>query len=206
MYNVMPMFAVPIYHSTIDLISPELVEFIKNSKYDDQPHPRGPATTTDVNILDDKNCIDLKTCIIEKITEYATECLGIGGIELYITTSWGVKFSEGTYGHKHMHGNSVLSGVVYLQTDDKSGKITFYKADGYSNLFTSTVVIPINEWNIYNSENWAVQPHSNSILLFPSTLRHSVEENQSSEDRLSLAFNCFVRGTFGSYGSKLIIK
>ena len=206
MYNVMPMFAVPIYHSTVDVITPELVEFMKSATYDDAPHPRGPRTTNNVNILDDENCVNLRNAILQKIEEYATECLGLGGVELYITTSWGVKFSKGAYGHKHMHGNSILSGVVYLQTDEKSGTITFYKADGYSNLFTSTLIIPINNWNIYNSENWSVQPQTGSIFLFPSTLRHSVEENESSEDRLSLAFNCFVRGTFGSHGSALTLK
>jgi ectoine hydroxylase-related dioxygenase (phytanoyl-CoA dioxygenase family) len=39
---------------------------------------------------------------------------------------------------------------------------------------------------------------SGELLLFLSTLEHSVLENKSEEDRISISFNTFTKGSIGS--------
>jgi ectoine hydroxylase-related dioxygenase (phytanoyl-CoA dioxygenase family) len=55
-----------------------------------------------------------------------------------------------------------------------------------------------SSFNIWNSDLWKVQVKNNTIVLFPSSLYHSVDKNESDYERVSIAFNVFARGEFGS--------
>ena len=119
-------------------------------------------------------------------------------IEFEMTNSWVVKHDKGDWGQAHIHTNCLLSGVVYLQTDDKSGKIVFRKETNYSNLFPTGVDVDFTTWNVFNARMWSFQPHDNEMFLFPSTLLHSVDKNESDLERYSVAFNFFPRGKLGT--------
>ena len=54
-----------------------------------------------------------------------------------------------------------------------------------------------NEWNS-DSVNFISQAHK--LFLFPSSLLHSVDTNQSNIERISIAFNTFVKGDLGKAG------
>ena len=69
----------------------------------------------------------------------------------------------------HDHANlSALSAVVYIQADSNAGNLYFEKDPGIE-----------------------VIPEPGKIVLFPPHLKHGVQENQSNEERISLAFNLF---------------
>jgi len=53
------------------------------------------------------------------------------------------------------------------------------------------------EYNAWNSNDFVLPVKSNSIILFPSYLPHSVDIKNSSNIRTSLSFNTFVKGTLG---------
>ena len=72
--------------------------------------------------------------------------------------------------HDHARQASV-SGVFYLQLPSRSGAL-FFRANGEDDLLLKPVV--------------------GTVLLFPSGLRHGVQENCSCKDRISLAFNLFT--------------
>ena len=86
---------------------------------------------------------------------------------------------------KHTHPNSVLSGVLYLDVPEGSGKIRFHEPNPLKK---------INKFDIENDSepNWEwfeLPPEKGMILVFPSWLEHEVLENKSQQDRMTLVFN-----------------
>ena len=60
------------------------------------------------------------------------------------------------------------------------------------------------EFNLWNSDSWYFLVESGDILIFPSNLEHmveTVEESENRDVRISLAFNTFVKGKLGNYGT-----
>ena len=57
---------------------------------------------------------------------------------------------------------------------------------------------------MFNSTKTSIQPKTNMLLLFPSTLEHSVSESESTKDRLVIAFNVFARGKLLGSGAEKI--
>lgn len=79
----------------------------------------------------------------------------------------------GASNEKHNHSNPDnpslgASGVLYLSTPKNSGNIIFHSLD---------------------SDSLEIVPKKGYLLLFPINLDHSVQENFSTLDRISIAFN-----------------
>jgi len=109
----------------------------------------------------------------------------------YITQSWANYTKPGQYHHKHAHPNSFISGCVYIAA--KGDKIFFYR-DGYQQ-----IKLPTENWNPYNSESWWFEVNEGDVILFPSSLTHMVEQmGEDTEERISIAFNTFLKGQIGS--------
>lgn len=112
--------------------------------------------------------------------------------ELYITQSWINYTSKEQSHHKHSHPNSFISGVFYINANKEHDKIFFLSP--HSPLLTYET----ETYNIFNSEEWFVPVETNMLVLFPSSLKHYVRVNTEPHVRTSLAFNTFVKGTFGT--------
>ena len=80
--------------------------------------------------------------------------------------------SYGHYNTTHTHGSNLnqLSGVLYLQVPENSGRIIFQNP------------LDINL-------NCPYQPIEGELLIFPQNIPHMVEPNLSKRDRISIAFN-----------------
>ena len=85
----------------------------------------------------------------------------------------------------HTHTNSMLSGIIYLNTSEEDA-IRF--TDNKFNTRMSFVSIP----------NMVLPVKKGDIILFDSQLPHSVDAAKRKEKRVSLAFNTFVVGELGS--------
>lgn len=114
-----------------------------------------------------------------------------GNVELYITQSW-INHSEvGEEHHVHAHPNSIISGVFYIDADIATDKITFVKT-----VTREIDLIPQN-YNIFNSNTWYYSVGSNHLVIFPSSLKHTVEKvlpSDKRKTRISLSFNTFIKG------------
>ena len=86
----------------------------------------------------------------------------------------------------------MVSGVFYINADEKLDKIKFFKEHTYS-----TITLPTNNYNIFNSTSWWFTVKTGDIVLFPSSLTHMVETKDGDNVRTSLAFNVFVEGKIG---------
>jgi uncharacterized protein (TIGR02466 family) len=163
--------------------------------------------TNDVALLDDPNCLEIKNKILNAFDDYVYNLLKVNPeLEFYITTSWAVKFLPGGSAQEHTHSNSLFSGVLYLKAAEETGQISFHKYQKYLNVSSPTFNLGFTEWNIFNSDKWSITPIENQIIIFPSNVVHSVEINNSKDDRVSIAFNMFVKGNLGFRESSLSIK
>jgi uncharacterized protein (TIGR02466 family) len=113
---------------------------------------------------------------------------------LRITQSWCNYSNRGESHHAHRHSNSFLSGVFYLQCNEKDS-ITFHKQQN------NYLAIDAKQFNEYNCKTWWIPVKKGTLLLFPSELVHSVNKVNENDTRISLAFNSFPFGTIGDYNS-----
>jgi uncharacterized protein (TIGR02466 family) len=85
----------------------------------------------------------------------------------------------------HLHPNSILSGCVYIQSDDKAGNIKIHR-NAMEAYYYNTY---INSDNQYSYEHIYYKPIEHTAIVFPSYLMHSVEPSNSEQDRISIAYN-----------------
>ncbi len=116
-------------------------------------------------------------------------------LDFYITQSWLNVTKPGEYHHHHSHQNSIISGVYYIQSEE-SDKIHF---EDPNIKIKELILIKPREFNIFNSSSWFFPSRTNELVIFPSWLNHRVESNKkATTDRISLAFNTFVKGKLGA--------
>jgi uncharacterized protein (TIGR02466 family) len=130
--------------------------------------------------------------------------------KLKLTGSWININPPGAVHHKHFHVNSILSGTLYINAVKRGGNFIAHKTKSNTRQVASCAFGEnkfIEKWKHIPVENY-------DLVIFPSTLEHSVQKNQSDETRISLAFNAFYygevlmnpRGSENSSLTKLNIK
>ena len=187
------IFPTPIYISKLNrkLTNKELL-FIDKTKLNSHNN-EGNITSNDNYILNYKLFNKLKEHLDLIIKDYFNKVLSITDqVTPYITQSWLNYTETNQYHHKHQHPNSLVSGVFYINCDDKFDKIKFFN-DTYK-----TIKPEVKNWNIWNSESWWFSVKTGDIILFPSSLTHMVETKEGTNTRISLAFNVFIKGTVGN--------
>ena len=110
-----------------------------------------------------------------------------------ITGLWSNIQKQGQNFQPHTHSNNLIRGVYYARSD-KSADITFVDPRPQANVIKPE----IKEWKTGNSNLWYYPSVENRLLLFPSWLSHFVPVNESSNDRVSLAFNVMLTGVVGN--------
>lgn len=116
-------------------------------------------------------------------------------VKIYVTQSW-VNYAEAGQHHAiHTHQNSIVSGVLYIQTNTESDGIRFSRPK------SNQILIPNRRFNCWNSDLWRCQSIASELLLFPSSLEHMVDAVVGDQTRVSIAFNTFVKGKIGSRDS-----
>jgi uncharacterized protein (TIGR02466 family) len=126
-------------------------------------------------------------------------------IEFYVTNSWINVHRRGQAAGPHVHNNSLISGVLYLQVSETTGDLVFQRDLLSLVPFPPSLDLDMDRFNLYNCKSWSYRPKTNDICLFPSVVMHASEPNASDQERWCLAFNVFVRGNIGAL-HKLSIK
>lgn len=155
----------------------------------------GNTATVSKNVLESLPL--LKEYIQNKVNEYAANIISpLSNVEFYITHSWINYTKQGEFHHLHDHPNSIISGVYYLQADPIYDKIVFH------NPSANKPCIKLNqEYNDFNCDTHWIPVINNRLVLFPSTLKHEVPVSDNPKERISLAFNVFVKGEIGLSGN-----
>jgi len=192
MVEIKPLFPTAIYTTQINIMPSELKKLMALYENKDswKTNINGNFTSKETyvfnNVLSGENSM-LVNEIQHHINEFSSQVMGEKP-NLRITQSWMNYNPPETSHHKHFHGNSIVSGVLYLKTNSKSGAFLAHKREHYTNIMNAK---PINTY--FNSDTHHILPTNNMLILFQSSLEHSVEKNTSKETRISLAFNTFYK-------------
>lgn len=194
--EVLPLFSTPIYLTNASDYINDVVDF-NNINFDDfyRSHNGKILVSNDQNILFDPKFARIKKYCDEATEDYVYEVLKTPrDIKLYMTCSWMMIGYPGSITQKHIHQNSVFSGVFYIQSGPKSGDLLLSQTPSIPTAFPGTLQPTPTEINILNSKVWAYQPKANDIILFPSHTLHEVTPNLSKTFRCCIAFNYFFKG------------
>jgi uncharacterized protein (TIGR02466 family) len=190
-FELVPLFSVPMYISNIH-IDDSAGQFVKTISYE---FIGNGHSSIDKNILNAAELSTLKASIEQEIEFYVRNQLHVAKhISFEIINSWVMLHRRDNFSPPHSHNCSLLSGIIYIDTDEDSGDITFIRGFGSNNLFPSALDLEVSEYNIFNSNKWRFRPHPGEIVIFPSFLGHEVGPSQSDHDRYCIAFNVFPRG------------
>ncbi len=102
-----------------------------------------------------------------------------------ISSMWAIINIGGAANARHHHGNSAISAAYYVRAPKNSGDLVFYDprpAPVYSHPHSKKP-------NHLNAMVNSVSPVEGALVLFPSYLDHSVNENLSNEERIVISFN-----------------
>jgi len=187
------IFPTPIYISKLDKkLTPSELNFVDKNKKDFYKND-GNITSNNNYILNEKPFANIKKQLDLRVQDYFEKIISPANkITPYITQSWLNYTETNQYHHKHAHPNSLVSGVFYINCDEKFDKIKFFK-NKYE-----VIQIETKDWNLWNSSSWWFPVKTGDVILFPSSLTHMVETKQGTNTRISLAFNVFIKGTVGN--------
>ena len=197
--SIYPLFSTPVYVNNVGDFARPNIKSLEYSSDDPSGGSYRFLSSVDKNVLERPDFSGVREIVSREVDAYAREVLAVSkNIDFYITNSWVNIHRPGDAAGPHMHHNSLISGVLYLKCSETSGALVFHR-DGYMLVpFPPTLDLDLDSFNIFNCKSWGHRPKVNEICLFPSIVTHSVEPNQSSEERWSLAFNVFCRGSIGS--------
>jgi uncharacterized protein (TIGR02466 family) len=192
-YTIQGLFPTPVMFGEMGrAYTKEELAFFKQQQSKTKKNT-GNIHTTDTYILNQPAMTGIKSILDEYIKEYYTNIMCVkDGVKPYITQSWINYTNSGEYHHRHAHPNSLVSGVLYLDSNKDKDKIVFYDSDLYKRIKPE-----ISTWNIYNSDSWWFPVGTGDLVMFPSELEHMVEQKQGDNLRISLSFNTFIKGDLG---------
>jgi uncharacterized protein (TIGR02466 family) len=140
--------------------------------------------------LHEKTFTDLNKKIIETSIEFIKNCEFKPG-NFSILNMWANINEYKDFNNLHLHQNSFISGVYYLQTPKDCGNLVFKHPCSHLEYDWSSS--NFKHHNEYNSPLYNFIPKKGDLILFPSWLEHYVEPNlNKKEQRISIAFNISV--------------
>ena len=188
------IFPVPIYTTKMDRkFTKQELNFVKEQRKHCAKN-QGNFNTKDNYILNRKEFKNIKKFLNKCCKNYLDKVIcPKNNIELYITQSWLNYTDANQYHHQHQHPNSVISGVLYFDSDIKNDKILFTHPIVYEQIKPE-----VDKFNLWNSSTWFFPVETGNLFMFPSSTTHQVETKQGNNTRISLAFNTFYKGSVGS--------
>ena len=140
--------------------------------------------------------LDLKNFCLEKISSVYQKYYDSGKIQ--ITQSWANKSDKGQWHHPHRHPNSLISMILYLTDSDActwfSVKNIWYEPFSFLNIeLPEPPPSELKTFVIHKEKTTA-----GKLVIFPSVLYHSVDENNSIDTRYSISCNTFIEGDLGN--------
>ena len=112
--------------------------------------------------------------------------------EPFLGNMWANINPFGGYNKPHVHPNALFSGVYYVKTPPNCGRLI-----GQDPRPGIQTCMPTRKKGQPPKHLWRdvhLQPQENRAVIFPAWLWHSVEPNQSNENRISVSFNFIQRG------------
>ena len=204
--QVHSLFPTPVFQSEIP-VEDRWLEHVKTLDYDRTAMDNG-YISRDRDIFSHKELRSLKHEIQDAAKFFAYHFLKVQPyVYIDVCRAWGIKHMPSDWAQNHCHMNSIFSGIYYLDVFEHSGDLVIEKGQHATNCFMPTLNPDVAMFNHFTQQNWRLKPENGMLVMFPSQVIHNVEKNLTDKERYAVAFDVFIRGTFGSYGgSNVTVK
>ena len=191
--ELLQIFPLPVLICKYENSIEEEFTFVKNLKYIEQKE-NGNFKSDDTYLLKHQELSKIKEFFLQSLNKFTQNILQTKQ-RLVVTQAWTNRNPPHSKHHEHVHPNSIISGVFYFRQSKTLPPIQFSKAvqDG--------IKLTPEKYNNLNSEIFLLPMVDGELVLFPSSLRHSVPLNKGNEERFSMSFNTFCIDEMGSKDS-----
>jgi uncharacterized protein (TIGR02466 family) len=192
---VMNLFATPLYRAQLgrQFTATEMQFF--HSELADAVPAIANKSSINKNVLAAEAMADVRALLQACLDDYFLKIYNSSNqVCLKITQSWLAQSQRGEAHHSHVHPNSVVSGVLYINLAEQDG-IDFYRSD---DMVWYELLRKADTY--YNAYKYFIKTEIGDILLFPSNLKHGVQAVTADISRISLSFNSFFAGELGRDG------
>ena len=191
--ELLQIFPTPVLITKYENSIEEEFKFIKNLRYIEQKE-NSNFKSDDTYLLKHKELSKIKDFIYESLNKYTQKILQTKQ-KLVVTQAWTNRNPPHSKHHEHTHPNSIISGVFYFRQSKTLPPIQFSKA------IQDSFKLNPEKYTQLNSETFLLPMVNGELVLFPSSLRHSVPFNKGNEERYSMSFNTFSIDELGSKDS-----
>jgi uncharacterized protein (TIGR02466 family) len=190
--EIMNLFAIPVTRSVMGRAFTNEEMRCFQDKLQSPVNAISNFSSRDKNVLNDPALAGLKAQLQASLDHYLKTIFNpSNAVSLRVTQSWLTLSRKGESHHSHVHPNSVVSGVVYINVAKDDG-INFYRNQD------ATWFELLREADTYhNAYRYFIPVNAGDIVLFPSNLSHGVREVVEDVERVSLSFNSFFEGELG---------
>ena len=191
--ELLQIFPTPVLIIKYEHSIEEEFKFIEKLRYIKQK-ANGNFKSDDTYLLKHQELSKIKEFFLQSLNKFTQNILQTKQ-RLVVTQAWTNRNPPHSKHHEHVHPNSIISGVFYFRQSKTLPPIQFSKAvqDG--------VKLTPEKYNNLNSETFLLPMVDGELVLFPSSLRHSVPLNKGNEERFSMSFNTFCIDEMGSKDS-----
>ena len=190
--NLNLVFSTPIWTFQIDdhsKVNDEILKYIKNLQIED---PIGVKKSNNLGWHSQSfnmNDEEVKS-FFQSIQKYIGKAIDDSGWSnpsnnFNVTSAWSIINVKSSSNSRHIHSNNYISAAYYVKAPKDCGDIIFYDPRN-ARLIRKPKT---NKGNFLNAELINIKPQEGLLVLFPSYLHHSVEENLSDEERIVISFN-----------------
>ena len=166
----------------------KIIQWSQQDKGEQKTNAGGWHSKTDMNKKEEYNPLT-KELFNMQDEIYQKEHLSLKPV---LGNMWANINYPGNFNRPHLHPNSLFSGVYYVKSHPKSGKIKIMDPRPGVQLN-----MPVRKPGNPGKDMWRdanLEPVAGRIIMFPAWLWHSVEENKSNDIRISVSFNFLQDG------------
>lgn len=176
--------------SSKEIIKSLDLDYLKNLDKREEQHYLNVYSSKNDKILDDKKLIDVKRLVEDELKLFCSTVLGFNEENfLKITSSWANFASKGQGHTKHIHRNSIISGVIFIDVETSVPKIMFE-----SPLPSWGIEWKRSYFNEVNSFGYDLNVKNGDLLFFPSHIAHHVPVNMTDNTRITISFDTTLVG------------
>ncbi|HPQ94945.1 MAG: hypothetical protein KDI44_00865 [Thiothrix sp.] len=170
----------------------------------------GMAWTGDVHGIGQLHADPRFAWLVQQVEQHCLEYLRQLGhnmtiLELYIQRSWPVISRTDQRVGAHAHHTANISAAYYVSVPDVedrslAGNFVLHNMAEQNELQQGMATPGTNavaHWNALNCKQVFYQPLPGRLLLFPSRQSHSVEPNQTAQERISVSFDIIMAARRG---------
>lgn len=182
-------FCTPVYYnyiSDLENVQNELAcsykkcNFSKSSAWGISTHSVSDPTFS-TNLIQQHQLASFENQIKLNVLQYLKQINSSCARNFKISSCWFTNTTLGQHTRIHNHRYADISGVYYYKTNCKDGSLVFVSP------------VPALSSMIYANSNDTVSyaPDIGKIILFPGWLYHTVDENETGDERISVSFNIY---------------